>query len=138
MKKSNWISLDQSRTRTVDFIPCSPWTGTAKSAASLCKTTDGETATKFLEQFCNLNGIPKTIRTHKATDFTGRQFRNFRKNKFIKIIYETPYIHTATGLVERGVRPLKEKLLTNIMAGEPFGKALNLALNVMRTTPHTG
>ena len=27
--------------------------------ASLCKTTDGGTATKFLEQYCNLNGIPK-------------------------------------------------------------------------------
>ena len=106
-------------------------------AASLCKTTDGETATKFLEQYCNLNGVPKTIRTDKATAFTGRHFREFCRNKFIKLIYGTPYIHTPTGLVERGVRTLKENLLTNIKAGEPFGKALDLALNVMRTTPHT-
>ena len=105
--------------------------------ASLCKTTDGETATKFLEQYCNLNGIPKTIRTDKATAFTGRQFREFCKNKFIKLIYGTPYIHNPTGLVERGVRTLKENLLTNIKDGKPFGKALDLALNVMRTTPHT-
>ena len=106
-------------------------------AASLCKTTDGETATKFLEQYCNLNGIPKTIRTDKATAFTGRQFREFCKTKFIKLIYGTPYIHTPTGLVGRGVRTLKENLLTNIKDGKPFGKALDLALNVMRTTPHT-
>ena len=72
-----------------------------------------------------------------ATAFTGRQFREFCKNKVIKLIYGTPYIHTPTALVEQGVRTLKENLLTNIKDGEPFGKALDLALNVMRTTPHT-
>ena len=106
-------------------------------AVSLCKTTDGETATKILEQYCNLNGIPKTSRTDKTTAITGRQFREFCKNKFIKLIYGTPYIHTPTGLVEPGVRTLKENLLTNIKDGNPFGKALDLALIVMRTTPHT-
>ena len=50
-------------------------------AASLCKTTDGETAIKFPEQYCN-------------TAFTGRQFRNFCKNNFVKMIYRTPYNHT--------------------------------------------
>ena len=105
-------------------------------AASLCKTTHGETVIKFLEQHCNLNGIPKTIRTNKATAFIGRQFRNFSKNKFIKIIYGTPYIHNPTGLVER-VQTVKENRVTNSKAGKPFGKALDLALNVMRTTPQT-
>ena len=106
-------------------------------AASLCKTTDGEMAMKFLEQYCNVNGVPKAIRMDKATAFTERQFRIFCKNKFIKILYGTPYVHTPTGLVELGVRILKENRLTNIKAGEPFGKALALALNVMRTTPQT-
>ena len=77
-------------------------------AASLCKTTDGETAIKILEQYCNLNGIPKTIRTDKATAFTGRQFRNFCKNKFIKLIYGTPSIHTPTGLVDGAYVPQKK------------------------------
>ena len=104
---------------------------------SLCKTKDGETAIKFLEHYCNLNSIPKTIRTDKATVFTGRQFRNFCKIKYFKIIYGTPYIHNTTGLVEPGVRTLKENLLTNIKAGEPFGEALDLALNVMLTKPQT-
>ena len=39
--------------------------------------------------------------------------------------------------MERGVRTLKEILLTNIKAGENFGKALDMALDVMRKTPHT-
>ena len=106
-------------------------------AASLCKSTDGKTVVNFLQQYIQLNGIPKTIRTDKASAFTGHYFREFCKTNFISLIYGTPYIHTPAGLVERGVRTLKENLLTNIKAGESFGKALDLALGVMRTTPHT-
>ena len=36
-----------------------------------------------------------------------------------------------------GVRTLKEILLTNIKAGENFGKALDMALDEMRKIPHT-
>ena len=32
-------------------------------AASFCTSTDGETTIKFLEQYIQLNGVPKTIRT---------------------------------------------------------------------------
>ena len=106
-------------------------------AACFCASTDGETAVKILEQYIRLNGVPKAIRTDKATAFTGRFFREFCKKYYIKLIYGTPYIHTPTGLVERGVRTLKENLLTNIKAGERFGKALDISLDVMRKTPHT-
>ena len=49
-------------------------------AASFYTSTDGETAIKFLEQYNQLNGVPKTIRTDKATAFTGRLFEIFAKN----------------------------------------------------------
>ena len=101
-------------------------------AASFCTSTDGETAVKFLDQHIRLNGIPKIIRTDKATAFTRRLFRDFCKKHYIKLIYGTPYIHTPTGLVELGVRTLKENLLTNIKAGERFGKALDISLDVLR------
>ena len=96
----------------------SKWT-----TASFCKHTDGETAVKFLEQYNQLNGIPKTIKTDKATAFRGPLFCDFCKKRYIKLIYGTPYIQTPTCLVERGVRTLKDNLLPNIKAGELFGKA---------------
>ena len=107
------------------------------SAENYCASTDGETTVKFLEQYIRLNGVPKTIRTDEATAFTGRLFRDFCKKHYIKLVYGTPYIHTPTGLVEPGVRTLKENLLTNVKAGERFGKALDISLDVMRKTPHT-
>ena len=101
-------------------------------AANFCTSTDGETAIKFLEQNIQLNGISKTIRTD-----TGHLFRDFCKKHYIKLIYGTPYIHTPPGLIERGVKTLKEKLITNIKAGERFSKALDLSLDVMRKTSHS-
>ena len=40
-------------------------------AASFCASTDGETEVKFLEQNNQLNGIPKSIRSDRATAFGG-------------------------------------------------------------------
>ena len=59
-------------------------------AASSCTSTDGETAIKFLQQHIQLNGIPKTIRTDKATAFTEHLFRDICKKHYIKLIYGTP------------------------------------------------
>ena len=106
-------------------------------AASFCTSTDCETAVKFLEHYNQLNSIPKTIKSDIATAFTGRLFREFCKKHNFRLIYGTPYIHTPTGLVERGVRTLKENHLTNLIAGERFGKALDMSLDVMRKTPLT-
>ena len=62
----------------------------------------------------------------------------FKKKNYIKLIYGTPYCHTPTGLVERGVRTLiKDNLLTNIKTGERFGKELDITLEIMRKKPHT-
>ena len=102
-------------------------------AASFCTSSDGETAIKFLEQYIQLNGFPKTIRTDKATAFTGRLFGNFRR-EHNKLIYGTPYIHTPTGLLEQGVRTPKKNLLTNNRAGERSSKALDFSLDVMTKT----
>ena len=77
-------------------------------AASLRKSTDGETAVNCFQQYIQLNGIPKTIRTDKASAFTGHCFRDFCKKNYISLVYGTPYIHTPTGLVERGMRTLKK------------------------------
>ena len=105
-------------------------------AARLCKSTDGTTAVIFLQQYVQLDRIPTTMRTDKASAFTFHHFRQFCKKSFISILYGTPYIQTPTGLVKRGARTLKENLLTNVKAEESFGKVLDIASGAMRSTPH--
>ena len=106
-------------------------------AACICETLTGKTAKTFLEQYITLNGLPQTIRTDKGTAFTGKEFREICKSLNIKLIYETPYIHTPTGLVERGIRTLKEYLRTNFEEGYTINEALSRSLNVMRTTVYS-
>ena len=46
------------------------------------------------------------------------------------------HIHTPTGLVERGIRTIKEYLRTNLEEGHNIIDALTRSLNVRRTTVH--
>ena len=106
-------------------------------AACTCEAPNRKTAKNFLEQNNVLNGIPQTIKTDKGTAFTGREFRQTYKNLNIKLIYGTPYIHTATGLVERGIKTLKDLMRTNLQDKCNLNEALYQSLMVMRMTVHS-
>ena len=106
-------------------------------AACICEAPTGKTAKTFLEQYILLNGIPQTIRTDKGTAFTGNEFRTACKKLNIKLIYGTPCIHTATGLVERGIKTLKDLMKTNLEDKCTVSEALGRSLRVMRTTVHS-
>ena len=97
-------------------------------AAILCKSTDGKTAVNFLQQYFQLNGIPKTIRTDKASAFTGHYYRDFGKKELLSNNIRITVYPYPGRLSRAWVRTLKENLLTNVKAGELFRKALDLAL----------
>ena len=81
--------------------------------------------------------MPQTIRTDKGTTFTGKKFRDFCKNINSKLIHGTPYMHTPSGLVERGNKTLKDYMRANSWDGCTINEALSRSLNVMRTTVHS-
>ena len=105
--------------------------------AKICSNTETKTVTKFLENYFNLYGIPKTIRTDNDTAFTSREFKTFCEKYKIRIITGLPYMHTATGLVERNIQTLEGLLLANLQDGNGLEESLNRALWVMRFTVHT-
>ena len=90
-----------------------------------------------MEHYITPNGLPQTIRTDKGMAFTGKEIRDFCKSLNIKLIYGTPYIHTPTGLVERGIKTLKDYLRTKFEEGYVINEALGRSQNVMRTTVHS-
>ena len=59
------------------------------------------------------------------------------KNLNIKLIYGTPYIHTATGLVEKGIKTLKDLMRTNLGDNCNLNEALYRSLMLMRKTVHS-
>ena len=106
-------------------------------SACICEASTSKTAKIVLEQNILLNGIPQTIRTDKGTAFTGKEFRQMRKDLNVKLLYGTPYIHTATGLVEREIKTLKNLMRTNLEDNCNLNEALYRSLMVMRTTIHS-
>ena len=64
-------------------------------------------------------------------------FRDLCRKKSPDKAYIRPSaIQTPFGLFERNVRTLQELLLTNKKTSEKFSRALDMAQNVMRKTPH--
>ena len=59
------------------------------------------------------------------------------KNLNKKLIYGTPYIPTATGLVEPGIKTLKDLMKTKLVDNCNFNETPTRSLTVMRTTVHS-
>ena len=85
-----------------------------------------------------LHSVPKRIRTDNDTAFTSKEFKDFCEQYNIQHITGLPYMHTATGLVERTIQSLKNLILTNLEHGIGLTESINRALHVMRFTIHTG
>ena len=72
-----------------------------------CET---ETAIDYLEKYCKLHGIPRSIRCDQAQAFKAKEFDIFCKNKNIKLILAPAGDHRATGMVERLIQTIKRRL----------------------------
>ena len=81
---------------------------------------------KFLSKYIALHGIPRTIRTDQGSGFISKEVRQFCLEHNIKVIFSPVGDHRATGLVERLIITIKERLL--VMAQEHPKPSLETAL----------
>ena len=54
--------------------------------AKVFKNCDTETALKYIEEYCNFHGIPRSIRCDQAQALKAREFGLYCKDKNIKLI----------------------------------------------------
>ena len=71
---------------------------------------DTETAIDYLEKYCKLHGIPRSLRCDQAQAFKAKEFDIFCKNKNIKLILAPAGDHRGTGMVERLIQTIKRRL----------------------------
>ena len=71
---------------------------------------DTNTAIEYLESYCRLHGIPRSIRCDQAQAFDAKEFELFCKNRNIKLILATAGDHRGTGIVERLIQTIKRRL----------------------------
>ena len=71
---------------------------------------DTNTAIDYLESYCKLHGVPRSIRCDQAQAFRAKEFELFCKNKNIKLILSPAGDHGGTGIVERIIQTVKRRL----------------------------
>ena len=95
-------------------------------SAQITSSTSAKSIINFLSKYIALHGIPRTIRTDQGTGFISKEVREFCHEHNIKVIFSPVGDHRATGLVERLIRTIKERLL--VMAQERPKPSLESAL----------
>ena len=93
--------------------------------AKVYKNCDTETALKYLEEYCNFHGIPRSIRFDQAQAFIAQEFEVYCKDKNIKLILAPAGDHRATGMVERLIQTIKRRIA--IMQSDPLWSNADLA-----------
>ena len=86
--------------------------------AQVYKYCDTSTAIEYLEEYCKLHGIPRSLRGDQAQAFKSRDFNVHCKDNNIKLILAPAGDHRATGMVERLIQTIKRKL--GVMAIDPL------------------
>ena len=86
--------------------------------AQVYKNCDASTAMEYLEEYCRFHGIPLSIRCDQAQAFKSRDFNVCCKDNNIKLILAPAGDHKATGMVERLIQTIKEKL--GVMTIDPL------------------
>ena len=71
---------------------------------------DTNTAIEYLESYCKLHGIPRSITCDQAQAFKAKEFDIICKNKNIKLILAPAGDHRGTGIVEGLIQTIKRRL----------------------------
>ena len=91
----------------------------------------------FLNEFINVNGVPKRIKSDKGGAFISKKYKEFCKSHDIICEYGTVNLHTGTGLVERTIQSKKNLILANLEDEINLRERVNRALYVLRFTVHS-
>ena len=86
---------------------------------------DTNTAIEYLESYCKLHGLPRSIRCDQAQTFKVKKIEIFCKNKKIKLILALAGDHRGTGRVERLIQTMKKRLA--VLDIDPNGSNTTLA-----------
>ena len=105
--------------------------------AKICKNTNHETVTTFLQENTNIYGVPKSVKTDRGSAFISKEFSKYcNENKIIRK-YGTSNLHTGTVSAERTIQSLNNLLKANSEDGINLRKSLDKALHVLRFTIHS-
>ena len=102
---------------------------------NLVNSTSSVCTIKALREFFSRNGLPHTIVSDNASNFTSFEFKEFLRQNNIEHITPPPFSSPTNGLAERTVRTLG-KFLGKNKCGDMHTRLCNILLHY-RSTPHS-
>ena len=102
--------------------------------AQVYKNCDTSTAIQYLEEYCKIHGIPRSLRCDQAQAFKSRDFNEHCKDNNIKLILTLAGDHRATGMVEDLIQTIKRKL--GVMAIDPLWSSDDITIMVLNKIPN--
>ena len=98
-------------------------------------STSAESCANALITWISKYGIPETIVTDNASNFTSNLFSEISRSLAIDLKHTTTYNPECNGIIERCHRTLKTALTTRCI-GKDWSRQLQWVLLGLRTTPH--
>ena len=130
-------NLNNKQLHTNPFILIAVDKNSRWPVAKICKNTNHETVISFMNEYINVYGVPKQIKSDKGGAFISKENIEFCETQNINRLYETANLHTGTGLVDRTIQSLKNLILANLEDDQNLRESVNRALYVLRFTVHS-
>ena len=102
--------------------------------AKVCKKTNHETVIPFLNEYINVYGVPKRIKSGKGGAFISKEYKEFCREQNIDRTCGTANLHTGTRLFEQPIQSLKNLVLANLEDERNLRGSVNRTLFVLRFT----
>ena len=99
-------------------------------------STSAEACANALITWISRYGIPETVVTDNATNFTSNLFKEISNSLGIQLKHTSTYNPESNGIIERCHRTLKTALTARCV-GRDWSRQLQWVLLGLRTTPHT-
>ena len=99
--------------------------------ANICKNSRHETVITFLNEYINVYGVPKRIKSDRGGAFISKEYKEFCKSHNINCEYGTANLHTGTGMVERTIQSMKNLILANLEDEINLRESVKRALYVL-------
>ena len=103
----------------------------------MCKNTSHQTVITFLNEYINVYGKPKRIKSDRGGAFISKEYQEFCRSHSIICEHGTTNLHTGTKLVERTIQSMKNLILANLEDEIYLRESVNRALYVLRFTIHS-
>lgn len=100
------------------------------------KSTDWQSTMKVFDRLFEERGYPKSIKTDNGPPFSGREYKEYCKERSIKDVYSTPLHPQQNGMAERYMQIVNKAMQIAALNGHPYEVELASCVRAHNSAKH--